>query len=176
MKVEQIYSILNTVTGEITGKTGLLREDLSNLSDLGTEVFGASSVDNYVKSLVNHIGKVVFVDRVYNGSVPSIMMDSWEFGSVLQKVSCEIPDAVENESWELENGKTYNPNIFYKPVVSSKFFNNKLTFEINCSFIFYLFFNIIFKIFFCYSNSTIFTKSFLKFFSYFYYFFNFFFL
>lgn len=134
MKVEQIYSILNTVTGEITGKTGLLREDLSNLSDLGTEVFGASSVDNYVKSLVNHIGKVVFVDRVYNGSVPSIMMDSWEFGSVLQKVSCEIPEAVENESWELENGKTYNPNIFYKPVVSSKFFNNKLTFEINCSF------------------------------------------
>lgn len=134
MQVTQIYSILNSVTSELLGKTELLSEDLSNLQDLGTELFNASSVDNYVKSLVNHIGKVVFVDRVYNGSVPSIMMDSWEFGSVLQKVSCELPDAVENESWELENGRTYNPNVFYKPVVSAKFYNSKVTFEINMSF------------------------------------------
>lgn len=134
MQVTQIYSILNSVTSELLGKTELLSEDLSNLQDLGTELFNTSSVDNYVKSLVNHIGKVVFVDRVYNGSVPSVMMDSWEFGSVLQKVSCELPDAVENESWELENGRTYNPNVFYKPVVSAKFYNSKVTFEINMSF------------------------------------------
>lgn len=134
MKVEQIYSILNSVTAEILGKTNLINEDLSNLADLGNEVFGASSVDNYVKSLVNHIGKVVFVDRVYNGSVPSIMRDSWEFGSVLQKVSCELPEATECEDWNLQNGQTYNPNVFYKPVVSAKFWNSKVTFEINMSF------------------------------------------
>lgn len=134
MQVTQIYSILNSVTSELLGKTNLIKEDLSNLQDLGTELFNASSVDNYVKSLVNHIGKVVFVDRVYNGSVPSVMMDSWEFGSVLQKVSCELPEASECEDWELENGQTYNPNIFYKPTVSAKFWNSKVTFEINMSF------------------------------------------
>lgn len=134
MNVNQIYSILNSVTSEILGKTNLISEDLSNLTDLGNEVFNNTSMDNYVKSLVNHIGKVVFVNRVYNGSVPSLMMDSWEFGSVLQKVSCELPEAVENESWELENGRTYNPNVFYKPVVSAKFWNSKVTFEINMSF------------------------------------------
>ena len=78
--------------------------------------------------------KVAFVSRPYSGSIPSIMMDSWEFGAVVQKVSAELPEAVENKSWELTNGTDYSPNVFYKPTVSNKFFNNKSTFEIDMSF------------------------------------------
>lgn len=134
MKVEQIYSLMNGVTNEILGKTDLVAEDLSNVVDLGTELLGATDVDNYVKSLVNHIGKVIFVNRPYTGSVPSVLMDSWEFGSVLEKISADIPEASENEDWELTNGTDYSPNVFYKPVVSAKFFNKKITFEVNMSF------------------------------------------
>lgn len=134
MQVKQIYTLMNTVTGEILGKTDLVQEDLSNIVDVGTELFDATSVDNYVKSLVNHIGKVIFVDRKYSGNVPSMLMDGWEFGSVLEKISADLPDATENESWELENGHSYDPNVFYKPSVSAKFFNKKVTFEIPMSF------------------------------------------
>lgn len=134
MNVKQIYELMNTVTSEVTGKSNLVTEDLSNVVDIGKEIFDNTSVDNYVKSLVNHIGKVIFVNRPYTGNIPSMLMDSWEFGSVVEKISAEIPNASENSDWELENGKSYDTNVFYKPSVSAKFFNKKVTFEVPMSF------------------------------------------
>ena len=125
---------MNGVTSEILGNTGIVKEDLSNIVDVGTQLFDATSIDNYVKSLVNHIGKVIFVNRPYAGNVPSMLMDSWEFGSVLEKISADLPVATENESWELVNGQEYKQDIFYKPSVSAKFFNSKVTFEVPMSF------------------------------------------
>lgn len=134
MEVKQIYELMNTVTGEILGKSGIVAEDLSNVVDVGKEIFDSTSVDNYVKTLANHIGRVIFVNRPYKGSAPSILMDSWEFGSILEKVSADLPEASENDSWNLQDGKSYDPNIFHKPSVSAKFFNNRVTFEIARSF------------------------------------------
>lgn len=134
MEVKQIYALMNNVTTEILGKSDLVKEDLSNVVEVGTEIFGATEVDGYVKSLVNHIGKVIFVNRPYAGNIPSLIMDSWEFGSVLEKISADIPNATENESWELENGREYKQDIFYKPSVSAKFFNKMVTFEVPMSF------------------------------------------
>lgn len=134
MDVKQIYSLMNDVTKEILGDTAIINEDLSNIVDIGESIFNATAIDNYVKSLVNHIGKVIFVNRPYSGSVPSVLMDGWEYGSVLEKISAELPEATENESWELTNGTSYDPNIFYKPSVSAKFFNKRVTFEIPMSF------------------------------------------
>lgn len=134
MKVEQIYSLVNDITSEVTGKTDLVKEDLSNIIDIGKELFSATDVDNYVKSLVNRIGKTIFVNRPYSGKIPSVVMDSWEFGSVLQKISADLPEATENESWELTNGQSYDPNVFYKPTVTAKFYNSKITFEVPLSF------------------------------------------
>lgn len=134
MEVKQIYDIMNTVTNEILGTENLVKEDLSNVVDIGNEIFNASAVDNYVKSLINHIGKVVFVNRPYAGSAPSVLMDGWEFGSVLQKITVELPEAQENESWNLTDGASYDPNVFKKPQVSTKFFNKRVTFEVQLSF------------------------------------------
>lgn len=135
MEVKQIFTLMNTVTGEVLGKSDLVAEDLSNVVDVGTEIFAADAVDNYVKSLVNHIGKVIFVNRPYSGIAPSVMRDGWEYGSVLEKLTVsKLPEAEENESWELTNGKSYDPNIFYKPEVSTKFFNKRVTFDIPMSF------------------------------------------
>lgn len=133
MDVKQIFELVNNVTSEVLGKTELVNEDLTNIVDVGTEIMNANAVDNYVKSLVNHIGKVIFVNRPYSGKVPSVLMDGWEFGSILEKVTAELPTAQENETWELENGKEYKQDIFYKPSVSAKFFNSKTTFEIPLS-------------------------------------------
>lgn len=134
MDVKQIYTLVNSVTSEVLGETNLINEDLSNVVDIGNEIFNANAVDRYVKSLVNHIGRVVFVDRSYRGSAPSVLMDGWEFGSVLEKIQADIPEATENETWELEDKTSYDPNIFYKPSVSVKFYNSKVTFEIPMSF------------------------------------------
>ena len=86
---------MNSITEELLGKSDLLQEDLSNVVDGGTELFIATDVDNYVKSLVNKVGKTIFVNRAYSGNVPSVLMDSWEFGSVLEKIQADIPQATE---------------------------------------------------------------------------------
>ncbi len=134
MTVEQIYTLVNQASREVLGRDNILNEDLSGIVDLGNEIFNANAMDNYVKSLVNQIGKVIFVNRPYTGNVPSVMMDSWEFGSVLEKISADLPEATENETWELTNGTSYDPNVFYKPSVSAKFFNSRVTFEVPMSF------------------------------------------
>lgn len=133
MEVKQIYTLMNSVSSEVLGRTDIVQEDLTGIVDMGTEVFNANAVDNYVKSLVNHIGKVVFVNRPYSGKVPSVLMDSWEFGSVLEKISADIPEAHENKSWELTDGTEYSQDVFHKPKVSAKFFNSRVTFEVPVS-------------------------------------------
>lgn len=134
MEVKQIYQLVNTATSEALGSTDLtVNEDLSNLVDIGTAVFNASAMDNFVKSLVDHIGKMVFVARVYKGELPYLMRDAWEYGSVCEKVRCELPEATENKSWDLTNGTSYDTNIFTKPTVSVKFFNSLTTFDVPVS-------------------------------------------
>lgn len=135
MQINQIYELMNDVTKEVLGETAMINEDLSNVVELGTSIFNANAVDKYVKALVNHIGRVVFVNRPYVGRVPSVLMDKWEFGSVLERIRiAELPEAEENESWELQDGTSYDPNIFYQPKVAAKFFNKLVTFEVPISF------------------------------------------
>lgn len=133
MKVSQVYAIMNTITGELLGDTAVVNEDLSNIVEIGKTFQNSVGLDNYVKKLNDVIGKMIFVDRIYKGRVPSVLMDGWEFGSILEKVTSDLPDATENEAWELENGASYDPNIFYQPSISVSLWNNRITFEIPVS-------------------------------------------
>ena len=135
MDIKQVYEFVNAATGEALGTTELVKEDLSNIVDVGRAIENAVAYDKYVNALVNRIGKTIFVNRIYEGSAPSVMMDGWEYGSVLQKVSTGLPKATENETWELQDGASYDPNIFYAPAkVEVKFYNKYITFEIDMSF------------------------------------------
>lgn len=134
MKVTQVKDLVNSAIKQTTGTSVLLKEDLSNVVDVGSEIFGAESVDSFVKKLVDRVGYTVFNSRVYQGSIPSVLMNSWEFGSVMEKVETEIPAATENDSWNLQDGHEYNQDTFYQPKVSAKFYNSRVTFDIPLSF------------------------------------------
>lgn len=135
MKITQIYEFVNGATQEALGETAVVNEDLTNIVDIGEAVFNANAMDKYVKALVNRIGKTIFVNRVYQGQLPNVIMDGWEYGSVLQKVSTGLPEAKINETWELVDGQSYDPHIFHKPKGTIvKFYNNYVTFEVDMSF------------------------------------------
>lgn len=134
MKITQLHELVNLATQEVLGTEVVVNEDLSNIVDVGNQIINSDNVDNYVKKLVNHIGKVTFKNRLYSGGAPSVLMDSWEYGSILEKVSADMPHATENSSAMLKNGEDYSPDIFYQPSVSAQFFNSKITFEIPLSF------------------------------------------
>lgn len=134
MKVEQLNSIVIDIHKQITGIEEVTEIDSSNIVDIGKSIFDNTDIDNYVKALVDRIGKVIFVNRKYQGNGLKVLMDKWEFGSVLQKIDCTIPNPVENKTWTLENGASYGQDTYYQPTVTAKLFNKKTTFEIDVSF------------------------------------------
>ena len=134
MKVTQIKDLVNSSLKEVDGTSILLKEDLSNVVDVGKDILDKDDIDNFVKKLVDRVGKTVFNNRVYQGSAPSVLMDAWEYGSVVEKVDADLPNVTENDSWNLQDGKSYDQDIFYQPKVSAKFFNSKVTFDIPMSF------------------------------------------
>lgn len=139
MKITQIATILNeTIQAEHIGESQVVNEDLSNIVDIGSAVLDYTGVsntnyDSFVKTLIDQVGKVVFVNRVYTSQAPNLLKDSWEYGSVLQKVRCELPDAEDNSTWNignLANGESVDPFELSKPEVEAKFYNSKTTFEV----------------------------------------------
>ena len=148
MQVNQIYSILNDIMNEVTGQlvpvyndegevvsqVPIIQEDLSNIVDIGKAVFNNNWRDNYVKAMINRIGREVFVDRTYTGYAPSVLRDAWEYGSIMAKTRCKIFDAKANPSWSLESGQTVNQFEFTPPTIYEKFYNTKVGWQIDCSF------------------------------------------
>ena len=148
MEVKQIYTILNDIMDEVTGQAlpikndqgeevrqeFIVQEDLSNIVDMGTKIFSNGWKDNYVKAMINRIGKEVFVDRTYEGYAPDVRRDSGEYGSIMSKSRCKIFEAKANPSWSLEKGQTVNQFEFCPPDVTQKFYNHKEAWQIDCSF------------------------------------------
>lgn len=135
MEVKQLHNLANAITSATLGGENLVAEDLSNLVDIGEQIFDARKVDNYCHELIDQIGKIQIVDRPYKGRVPSMYKDGWEYGSVRMKIMPgELPEAEENPSWQLEDGQSYPQDKFTSPKVSARFFNEKKTFQIPMSF------------------------------------------
>lgn len=135
MEVKQIAQFVNEATKQMVGDIPVMAENLSNVVDVGNAILNAvDGVEHYAKTLPNVIGKFIFVAREYNGSVPSVLKSEWEYGSIVEKIRTNLPDASENETWELSDGEIYEQNQFYGTTVKTKFFNKMVTFEIPKSF------------------------------------------
>lgn len=151
MKVNQIATMLNIVFESVLGDD-IFAEDLSNVVDAGRIITGSNDVfgdnfDNYAGKIIDKVGRTVFWDRVYTADDLGIWRDSWEYGSVLEKIRCEVGNYTENEEWNLRDTDSdgvpeYNDNIathvqnlfkFYPASVQAKYFNKKTTFKTTIS-------------------------------------------
>lgn len=132
MKIEQIYEITNDIAEEVTGESALVQEDISNIVQVGTTIQNIDGWQNkFVQALVDRIGRTIFVNRPYSGSAPSVMMDAWEYGSILMKIASDLPEAQENESWELTDGQSYDPFVYKANPAEAKFYDGLVTFEMD---------------------------------------------
>ena len=136
MRVEQVAEIVNESAKQQLGLDNVVEQDLSNLVTLAQTVdeLNESGLDNFVHSLIDRIGVVKFRDRPYDGAAPSVYMDSFEYGSILQKIEAERPKANENESWRLEKGRVYEQDLYTPPTIIQRFFNDSTTYDIPMSF------------------------------------------
>ena len=136
MKVSQVAPLLNDTVREDLGLEAVINEDLSNVVDFGKEVFDVSqaNTDSFCRSLINRIGRTIFVNRTLEGNTMALYRSSFEYGSVLQKITLNsIPESEDSESWMLEDGSSYDPFVFRKADVSEKFFDQHEAFEVPLS-------------------------------------------
>lgn len=146
MKVKQISTMLNSIYGEVLGETNLFKEDLSNIVSAGQIITASTAFgdnfDNYVGKIIDKVGRVIVVDRVFRKKDLGIWRDSWEYASMLEKIRCEVGDFTNNDEWVLLDGTDagtdpdYNSTDivdklfkFVPPTVQSKYFNLKTTFR-----------------------------------------------
>lgn len=130
MKVSQVAEFVNEATKQACGLENVINENLDNVVEAGTAIFDNTSYDNFVRSLVDHIGRVIFVDRTYTGNTLAIKRDSWQYGAVLEKISAGMIPATESETWQLEDGVSVDPNLVTLPTVQAKFYDTRVCFEI----------------------------------------------
>ncbi|MDE5771623.1 MAG: hypothetical protein K2I06_08380 [Ruminococcus sp.] len=136
MQVTQIYDLLSTIYTEVVGDSEIaLKEDLTNIVDVGNVLLSKDYREPYVNSLLNRIGRMVFVDRPYTGIAPNVMRQGWEWGSIMSKSRTKDFTAVENPAWTLTAGETVNQFEYNPPVVQTTLFNELVTWEIDCSFV-----------------------------------------
>lgn len=143
MQVQQIYTNINNWIAEQTAEakfddtelqSWILNEDLSNIVDIGTKIYNTGWIDNFVKSMIDRIGRMVFVDRRTTGYAPDIQRNGWDFGSVLSKTRIKRFEAKSNPSWALTKGQTVNQFEYNPPEASTKYYNIKVAWQIDCSF------------------------------------------
>ena len=147
MKVNQISGILNDVFKEVLGDN-LIAEDLGNIVSTGTIITSSTdfgdNFENYAGKIVDKVGRTIFVNRIYKTQDLGIWRDSFEYGSVLEKIRVEVGKYDDNAEWTLtkdtdsDGDLDYNENIathiadlfkFYPAKIRAKYFNLKTTFK-----------------------------------------------
>ena len=134
MNWEQVSTLVNDTTKELIGEEAVLLDDnLSNVIDLGNQVFSVSSYDAFTKKLIDRITRTIFVDRKYTGEMANLRRDAWEFGIKQKIYLTQLPEAVDDESFKLVNGASYDDNKFNQVEAAAKFYQQAATFRIDLS-------------------------------------------
>lgn len=135
MLVTQIYEFLTEVYQEVTGQESIVKEDLSNITDVGATLLSANYKETYTNSLLNRIGRMVFVDRPYSGFAPRIIREAWEYGSIMSKSRVKDFTPTANMAWNLTPGQSVDQYVYTPPTVQTTLYNKMVAWEIDCSFL-----------------------------------------
>lgn len=135
MKQTDIHSFLSTVYQEVTGETDVVKEDLTNIVDVGDTLMDNQTYkDAYVRAMFNTIGRWEFVERPYVGAAPDIERKDWEWGSIMSKSRTKDTEPSKNPSWHVQPGDSVDQFVFNPPEVQTTLFNVAVDWEIDVSF------------------------------------------
>lgn len=121
-------AVAQTLGTEYMDKLGDISAlDSYKLVDVGKDVLDSGSVDQYVKALLTQIGKMEVDAKKYASEIPSIFVDSFDWGGYVERVYFSPQDLIKDEMYNLVDGQTYEDHKFYKPNASAKIFEEAKT-------------------------------------------------
>lgn len=130
MTTEQIYGLVNTVNAEAFGHSALVVTDTSSLISLGNTVLSSSTnTEAFLNTLAQRIGRTILRFREYRNKLGDMVLNDFEYGAILQKIKVHMPEAEQDESYDLIDGNTVDHYTIAKPSVDQKLFVTRTPYQ-----------------------------------------------
>lgn len=126
LSAKQIYTIVNEVASQAMGSKALAVVDNAGLVALGNTVLGSNETkNNFINALTDRIGRTIVSFRAYHSHFPDFERDSIEWGNILQKLKIGMPDAEEDQSYNLVDGSSVDQYKINKAKVNQLLFTTE---------------------------------------------------
>lgn len=130
MAVKQIYDIVNSVNKQTMGLTDLTVVDEQGLISLGQTVLTTNGLaDTWLNSLAQRIGKTIISFREYKSKYSDMVLDSMQWGNIVQKIKVSMPEATKDESYNLIDGQSVDMYKVANPKVTQSFFTSETPYQ-----------------------------------------------
>lgn len=126
LTAKQIFGIVNEVAAQAMGNKTMAVVDNSGLVALGNTVLGSNDTkNNFINALTDRIGRTIVSFRAYHSHFPDFERDSIEWGNILQKLKIGMPNAEEDQSYNLEDGTSVDMYKINKAKVNQLLFSTE---------------------------------------------------
>lgn len=130
MAIKQIYDIVNSVNKQTMGLTDIAVVDELGLISLGQTVLTTNGLaDTWLNSLAQRIGRTIISFREYKSKYSDMVLDSLQWGNIVQKIKVSMPEATEDESYNLVNGESVDMYKVANPKVTQSFFTTETPYQ-----------------------------------------------
>lgn len=137
--VTQLTTYGLNVVNQMLGKANISSIDDTTVVDIGREVGLAiegddTFIDRTVKKLMVECAKKQIIDSDYVSSIPSLYVDSYDWGGFIERIYMNIGD-IKDGLWIPTDNTDYSEieHTFHKPNVKAKVFPNTKTFRVDYS-------------------------------------------
>lgn len=132
MAFKQINALVNEVYNQSIGaSTGTIIENRDVIS-IGKDVISSNTnMEKFMDTLVQRIGKVIFVDRKYKSIYKDLELDEFTYGNIVQKISVTIGDFKEDDAYKLVDGQSIDPWVVNKPKATQKLFTTETPYSLD---------------------------------------------
>lgn len=126
LSANQIYTIVNDVAQQAMGSKAIAVVDNAGLIALGNTVLGSDATkNNFINALTDRIGRTIVSFRAYYSHFPDFERDSIEWGNILQKLKIAMPEAEEDQSFNLVDGTSVDQYKINKAKVNQMLFTSE---------------------------------------------------
>lgn len=129
-EIPQIYPIVNAVFRQMTGQSELEAVDTATLIAMGESLDALGKKDIWLNTLAKRIGYTIDGYRIYESRYKDLHRSQLEWGAYVQKFHAEMPDAVEDKSYDVGkmDGQSVDQWIIKNPKVKAKVFEKEAPF------------------------------------------------
>lgn len=131
MKINQVYSTVNSIAKQMWGQNALTVVDARDIISMGKTVLSSETErDNFLSILADRIGTTILRTLDLELDFPNLLRHSYEWGAIISKINIQPFEAKQQKAW-LVGADSFIPNQFDidKPTVTQTFFKDANAFE-----------------------------------------------